>query len=83
MIASPKSSDVYFAIAIGGIADIAKGPNRSKMTHRVIFRLVHDFQSCAAQMEVPMLRQFLVGGGVAIINIAIHAFVMSLVIAVA
>jgi hypothetical protein len=34
-------------------------------------------------MEVPMLRQFLVGGGVAIINIAIHAFVMSLVIAVA
>jgi len=30
-----------------------------------------------------MLRQFLVGGGVAIINIAIYAFVMSLVIAVA
>jgi hypothetical protein len=30
-----------------------------------------------------MLRQFLIGGGIAVINIAIHAFVMSLVIAVA
>jgi hypothetical protein len=30
-----------------------------------------------------MLRQFLVGGGVAVINIAIHAFVMTIVVAVA
>ena len=30
-----------------------------------------------------MLRQFLVGGGVAVINIAIHALMMSFVIGVA